>query len=185
MATPLHTRLTYDDLLLFPYDGKRHELLDGDHFMTPSPNTKHQRIVSRLNQAFSNYLDQHPIGQVFPAPYDVVLSPHDVCEPDLVFVASDRLAIITPANIQGAPSLVVEVLSDGTRKVDEKIKRARYEHFGIPEYWIVDPELEIVKVFRTSDRGYLKPDECSLDRDEALTCPLLPGFRLSLTTLFA
>ena len=68
-----------------------------------------------------------------------MLSPYDVCEPDVVFVALDRSSIITPANIQGVPTLVIEILSEGTRNLDEKIKRSRYEHFGIPEYWIVDP----------------------------------------------
>lgn len=180
----VQTRLTYDDLLLLPFDGNRHELLDGDHFMTPSPNTKHQRLVSRLNYAFVAYLDRHPVGQIFPAPYDVVLSPHDVCEPDLVFVAADRSAIVTAANIQGAPTLVIEILSEGTRKIDEVFKRARYERFGIPEYWIVDPELETVKIFHGSAQGYGRPEERSLERNEVLTSSLLPDFHLPLALLF-
>lgn len=122
----LSTRLTYEELALLPNDGKRHELLDGDHFMTPSPNTRHRRVLSRLHDALMSFLDRHPLGELFIAPSDVVMSPHDVCEPDLVFVSKDRSSIVTDSNIQGVPTLLVEVLSPGTRKLDEVYKRDRY-----------------------------------------------------------
>lgn len=178
------TKLTYEDFLLIPNDGRRHELLDGEHFMTPSPNTKHQRLVGKLFKAVSDFLTRHPLGEVFVAPYDVVLSPFDVCEPDLVFVANDRASIITPANIQGVPSLVIEILSEGTRKLDETYKRVQYERFSVPEYWIVDPDLERVKEYRIREARYDDPSELRLENNDELTSEVLPGFRLPLSNLF-
>ena len=181
-ASPV--KFTYEDYLLLPEDGNRHELLNGEHVMTPSPNTRHQRISRTLLTALSNFLSEHPLGEVFDAPYDVVMSDFDVCEPDLVVVAKDQASIITDANIQGAPALVVEILSEGTRKRDEKIKRGLYERYGVREYWIVDPELELVKVYRLQDNRYGMAQELTLDAKDSLTTPLLPGFSLPLATVF-
>ena len=91
----------------------------------------------------------------FSAPLDVVLSHYDVVEPDLLFVAGDQTAIMTEKNIQGPPALVVEVLSKGTRKRDAQIKRRLFERTGVREYWLVDPELDTVQVFRPSTEGKL------------------------------
>lgn len=184
MAAHTHTKLTYEDYLLIPNDGKRHELIDGAHFMTPSPVPRHQRLVRRLLTAIDTYLEDSRLGEVFDAPLDVVLSPYDVCEPDLVYVSNEQRSIVTETNIQGVPSLVVEVLSEGTRRLDETYKRVRYEQAGVKEYWIVDPEAELVKVLRLSDKGYGPPIELRLERRDELTTPLLPSFRLPLTKIF-
>ena len=177
-------KFTYEDYLLFPDNGKRHEIIDGDHYVTPSPSTRHQRISRKLLVAFAKFLELHKIGEVFDAPCDVVLSDLDVVEPDLLFVSSARASIITEKNIQGAPDLVVEILSDGTRKTDEIIKRKLYERHGIPEYWIVDPELETVKVYRLTGQGYTRVAELSREANDTLATPLLPGFQLNLSEVF-
>jgi len=152
MPTPTaraDTRLTYDDFVLFPDDGKRHEIIDGEHYLTPTPNVRHQRLVMRLSVKISNYLAEHPgVGEVFGSPLDVVLSLYDVVEPDLLFVAGDQSAILTEKNVQGPPALVVEVLSKSSRKRDAQIKRRLFERTGVREYWLVDPELDTVRVFR-------------------------------------
>jgi Uma2 family endonuclease len=177
-------KLTYEDFLLFPDDGKRHELIDGDHFVTPSPNTKHQRTMRKLLTALDTFVARHRLGEVFAAPYDVILSDVDVVEPDLLFVSSGRAAIITEKNIRGAPDLVVEILSESTRKTDEMVKRKRYEQFGIMEYWIVDPELESVKVYRMTDKGFVRTAEWTKEANDTLTTPLLPDLRILLTDIF-
>jgi len=100
-------KLTYDDFLLFPDDGKRHELIDGEHFVTPSPNTKHQRVSRKLLVLIDNWLREHPIGEVFDAPFDVVFSQFDVVEPDLLFISKERASVLTDANVQGAPDLLL------------------------------------------------------------------------------
>jgi Uma2 family endonuclease len=183
-SQPRPVKYTVEDYFLFPDDGKRHELIDGDHFVTPSPNTKHQRIIRKLLTALDTFVTRHRLGEVFAAPYDVILSEVDVVEPDLLFVAASRSAIITQKNIQGAPDLVVEILSEGTRKTDEIIKRKRYEQFGIKDYWIVDPELETIKVYRMTEKGYVRVAELSKEANDSLTTPLLPNLHLPLAEIF-
>lgn len=185
MATQAgHLKLTYEDYRLIPDDGKRHELIDGEHCMSPSPNIKHQRISGRLFAALYNFLQQHPLGEVFDAPCDVVLSDFDVVQPDLIFVAHAQRSIITDANIRGVPALLVEILSEGNRKLDETIKRQRYEHYGIPEYWIIDPALDQVKIYRLTEGRYGQASVLSLEANDLITTPLLPSLNLPLAMLF-
>jgi Uma2 family endonuclease len=180
------TRFTYEDFLLLPDDGKRHEIIDGEHYVTPSPNTRHQRLVGRLYFAIESSRRALPgAGQIFVAPFDVILSNWDIVEPDLVFIAGDQGDILTDKNVQGAPALVVEVLSRGTRKRDEQIKRRLFERTGVREYWLVDPELDLVKVFRrTAEGAFPRVAELSRENGDALTTPLLAGFELRLEELF-
>src|SRR5687768_15148820 len=149
LPNPRGVKLTYDDFVLFPDDGKRHELIDGEHYVTPSPNTKHQKVSGNLFLLIGTWLEQHPIGQLFFAPFDVVFSQFDVVEPDLLYMSNERsVEVLTQANVQGAPELVVEIGSKGTRKRDETIKRRLYERSGVSEYWVVDPEIDVVRVYR-------------------------------------
>jgi len=180
------TRLTYDDFLLFPDDGRRHELIDGEHYVTPSPNTRHQRLVGRLYAAFVLYLRDHPdAGEAFVAPFDVVFSHHDVVEPDLLFIAADQSETLTDKHVRGAPAIVIEVLSQGTRKVDEQTKRQLFERGGVREYWLVDPEQDVVKVYRSTAEGaFSRVAELSAEQGEMLTTPQLPGFEVTLLELF-
>ena len=148
MPTTSHDgRLTYDDFLLFPDDGLRHEIVDGAHYVTPSPNQRHQELVARLHLSLGVFLEDRPDkGRLFLSPFDVVFSFHDVVEPDLVFVAPDQLEILTAKNIQGTPALVIEILSPSTRKRDREVKRRLYERAGVREYWLVDPDPNAVTV---------------------------------------
>jgi Uma2 family endonuclease len=177
-------KFTYEDYLLFPDDGRRHELIDGEHFMTPSPSTRHQRISRNLLTLLHNYLRQAKAGEAFDAPTDVLLSDMDVVQPDLLFISSHRSSIITERCIHGAPDLVVEIVSETTRKTDEVIKRKLYERYGVQEYWIVDPELEIIKVFRMTEQGYVRSAELSNEAKDALTTPLLPDLQIPLREIF-
>jgi Uma2 family endonuclease len=179
-----HLKWTYEDFLLFPDDGKRHELIDGEHIMSPSPFTKHQRVSFNLSGILFGFLKQHPLGKVFTAPMDVVLSDFDVVEPDLFFIASEHASIITEKHIMGVPDLVVEILSSGSRKTDEIIKRRLYEQYGVKEYWIVDPELESVKVYRKQDSRFVLVAELSIESGDALTTPLLPELMIPLSEIF-
>jgi Uma2 family endonuclease len=181
---PRSTKLTYEDYLLFPDDGKRHELIQGDHCMTPAPSTKHQRISRNLVTALWTFVRQRRLGEVFDAPCDVIFSDEDVVQPDVLFVSPAKAGIVTEDNLKGAPDLVVEILSNATRKKDEVTKRKLYERFGVNEYWIVDPELQSVKVFRLSDHRYVRTAELSAEAHDTLTTPLLPDFRLPLIELF-
>lgn len=177
-------KFTYEDYLLFPNDGRRHELIDGEHYMTPAPSTRHQRISMRLSAALSNHLRTPHLGQVYAAPCDVVLSDLDVVQPDLLFVSHAKASRVTAQNVQGPPDLIVEILSEATRKTDEVIKRKLYERFGVPEYWILDPELETAKVYRLTEHGYTRVAELSRESADTLTTPLLPGLTIPLVELF-
>ena len=185
-AAPADTRFTYDDFVLLPDDGKRHEIIDGEHYVTPSPNVRHQRLVRRLLLEIELYLKTNPrAGEVFPAPLDVVLSHFDVVEPDLLFVAGDQTDILTEKNVQGAPALVIEVLSKSTRKRDAQTKRRLFERSGVREYWLVDPELDAVQVFRPTLEGRLaRVVELTAEDGDVLTTPLLPGCQIDVRELF-
>lgn len=188
MATAAATeriRLTYADYELFPADGRRHEILDGEHFMTPSPNTRHQRAVRTLGFRLYAHAEENGLGEVFLAPFDVVLSDNDVVQPDILFLSSENASILDEVNVKGAPDLVVEVLSPSNRRLDEIVKRKAYEDFGVQEYWIADPELETVKVYCRQGAGFGAPTELAAERGETLTTPLLPGFELPLQTVFS
>ena len=178
-------KLTYEDYLHFPDDGKRHEIIDGEHFVSAAPSTRHQRIVVRLTGYLLEAIRQGDRGELLLAPIDVVLSDADVVQPDLLFVAADQLEKITEPNVQGAPDLIVEVLSPSTRKTDEATKRKRYEVFGVREYWVVDPELDTVKVYRLDSKGFERAAELSAEAADRLTTPLLPGLTIPLAAIFA
>jgi Uma2 family endonuclease len=178
-------KLTYEDFLLFPDDGKRHELIDGEHYVTPSPNTKHQLVLGNLHLLIASWLQGHAVGRVFFAPYDVVFSNVDVVEPDLLYFSNERAAsVITPAHARGAPELVVEVESPSTRQRDETIKRRLYERFGVSEYWVVDPELDVVRIYRRAGDAFGRAIELTREAGDVLTTPLLPGLDMPLERIF-
>lgn len=176
-------KLTYDDLELLPDDGRRHEIIDGDHFVTPSPMLRHQDVAGRIYFHLRAYLSGHPLGWVYIAPTDVVLSPTDVVVPDLLFVSRERRSILTPKNVQGAPDLVLEVLSGGTRRTDEVIKRKLYERFGVAEYWVADPVVDRLRVYLRGD-GFARAVELSAEAGDSLTTALLPGLSIPLAEIF-
>jgi Uma2 family endonuclease len=178
-------KLTYDDFVHFPDDGKRHELIDGEHYVTPSPNTKHQQVSGRLYLLIGTWLETNPTGQLFYAPYDVVISRFDIVEPDLLYFSNDRAATaITVLHATSAPDLVVEIGSPGTRKRDETIKRRLYERSGVLEYWVVDPEIDLIRVYRRTNDTFDRPIELSREAGEVLSTALLPGLQIPLAKVF-
>ena len=178
-------KLTYDDFVQFPDDGQRHELIDGEHYVTPSPNRKHQRVSGNIHLLIGAWLEERPIGQLFYAPFDVVFSRFDVVEPDLLYLSNERAAtVLTAANVQGTPELVIEIGSPGTRKRDETIKRRLYERAGVSEYWVVDPELDVVRVYQREGETFARPVELSAEGGDVLTTTLLSGLELPLARIF-
>jgi len=178
-------KLTYDDFVLFPDDGKRHELIDGEHFVTPSPNLGHQRVVGALHAAIYVWLQSNPIGEIFVAPFDVLLSNVDVVEPDLLYISNERKQVIlTPKHVTGAPELVIEVASPSTRARDETVKRRLFERQGVLEYWVVDPDLQTVRIYLLQDGTFGRPIELAREREDVLSTRFLPGLELALTRIF-
>ena len=141
-------KFTCDDYYTAPAD-KRYELLDGDLIMVPAPNVKHQMILLRLAHKLGQFILDHQLGQLLPAPCDVVLSDNDVVQPDLLFVSRERGHLLSGGdNVQGAPDLVIEILSPATADRDRGYKRKLYGRHGVTEYWLVDPIGESISIHR-------------------------------------
>jgi Uma2 family endonuclease len=183
MKSGAPSKLTYDDFVGFPDDGKRHELIDGVHYVTPSPWTRHQQLVVELLCSLYPYLRDERRGEALSY-VDVVLSNHDIVCPDVLVILAEQADIVTPLNLRGAPAIIVEIMSDVTRERDETLKRALYERAGVREYWTVDPDEDVVVVhrFEASD-----PETVTLRRGSAqlLTSPLLPGWARPVDDLLA
>ena len=178
-------KLTYDDFVLFPDDGQRHELIDGEHHVTPSPNKTHQQILGDLHGPLWAFLQAHPIGRVFLGPFDVVFSHYDVVEPDLLYMSNETAGrVLTLHHVRGTPDLVVEIGSPGTRKRDETIKRTLCERSGVVEYWFIDPDGGVVRIYRNEGGKFQPALQLSLESGDMLTSRLLPGFELALARLF-
>ncbi len=176
-----NVRFTYQDYLLLPED-KRYEILDGELYVVAAPNTRHQRVSKRLELALIQHIEKQGFGEVFDAPYDVILSEENVVQPDLLYVRRERSSIVGEANLQGAPDLIVEILSPGTRGKDLEIKRKIYARFGVQEYWVVDPDVCTVEVLVWSDLGYVSAG--IYKETDRLRSPLLPKLRLPLSGIF-
>jgi Uma2 family endonuclease len=145
---------TYAEFSRLPEDGNRYEVIAGDLYVTPSPRPRHQWVVGNLDFALQAYVRSHDLGRVYIGPIDVLFAEGDYLAPDLVFIRKDRLDIVSERGLEAAPDLVVEVLSPSTAGRDRILKRDRYLHFGVPEYWAVDPNAAEVLVFRsTSSRS--------------------------------
>jgi len=151
--------------------------------MIPAPTTTHQSIVMRLGAAFFNFLRLHPLGEVFPAPIDVVApGMADPVQPDLVFVASERMEIVTERAIEGVPDLVVEVLSPSNWIYDRRLKFVLYAEIGVQEYWIVDPEERTVEVFSLQEGNYELQTQVA--PGATLRSEFLPGFEMAVDDIF-
>ena len=174
-------KFTYRDYLLLP-EGDRRELIEGDFFITPVPNIRHQAISRNLGLRLWELVRSHGLGQVFLAPTDVVLSPESVVQPDILFVSNERRGIITEANVSGAPDLVVEILSPSTAERDRELKRTLYARYGVREYWIVDPEDSSVEVMALEEAGFVSARRYTSGQVES---PLLPGLAIPLGEIFA
>ena len=145
------SRFTYEDYKSLP-DDKRYELLEGELVMVPSPRELHQRIARNLGFILWELLRGR--GEVYLAPFDVVLAEDTVVQPDIIFIAEERADIITADNVRGAPDLIIEILSENTAERDRIAKRLIYAKYGVKEYWLVDPQLKNVEVLQLKEQGY-------------------------------
>jgi Uma2 family endonuclease len=174
--------LTYDDLLQMPADGNRNEIIGGELIVSPAPAWIHQRCSYLLTRLIGDYVDREQLGQVYFAPNDVRLSPHDVVEPDLLFIREDRLDIYRGLTaVQGPPDLVVEIISPSSQETDPGRKFDLYAASGIPEYWLVDPAVRRFQIFVLRDDRY----EAVVEDDGRLHSEAIPGLVVEPATLFA
>lgn len=172
--------LVYEDLEKFPDDNFRREILRGELSVSPTPERRHQQVVGEIFAQLRDYA-RRTGGKAYVAPLAVVLSAQNVLEPDVIFVAVDRLDTLGKKAILGVPSLVIEVLSPSTQGVDRVEKRTVYAHFGVPEYWIADPEGNTIERCSEPAGKQYRTIE-TFDRD--MPAATLTGFVLSFDEVF-
>ena len=183
MVNP-NVRLTYQDYVNLPEsDDKRYELIDGELYLVPSPTPAHQTSLQNLFKKLDDFVQSGRLGRVFVAPLDVVLSNEDVLQPDILYISSRRENIITEINIQGAPDLVVEILSPGTADRDRTIKRARYFVHGVQEYWMVDPQAKTIEVLTAGQDDFETVGVYA--EGTSLASPTLEGLVIQLQGIFS
>ena len=175
-------KFTYEDYLKTP-DDQRCELIEGELNMTPSPIPNHQRISRKIALLLENFITTKNMGEIFYAPLDVYLDEENVFEPDILFISKERAHIIGEKNIQGAPELVIEILSENNAYQDLVKKKKIYARFGVKEYWIVDPLEKTVEIFTLKDKGFQLYR--SFPESQTLESPLLAGLSIKLSEVFA
>ncbi len=180
MSLTTHS-LTYDDLARMPDDGNRYEIIGGVLCVSPSPTEVHQALSFRLTLLVGNFVTAERLGKVYAAPFDARLSEQDVVQPDLIFVSRSRLSIISPTCIEGAPDLLVEILSPSTAHRDRTQKARLYAGAGVPEYWLVDPEARTVTVLALHRGAYAQREL----RGDMIRSEILPGLEIDQRALFA
>jgi Uma2 family endonuclease len=175
--------LTHEDLVSLPDDGNRYEIINGELIVTPAPLVRHQRVVVNLAVLLRLFLTQHNIGEVLVAPFDVVLGPNDVVQPDLLVIGSEQGRLKDSQNaFEGSPRLVVEILSPSSQRTDLVRKMALYARTGVPEYWMVDPERHEIAINVLAGGVYVPVAQ---DEFGAMASRVLPGLRLDPTEVFA
>jgi Uma2 family endonuclease len=182
MSVPAALKFTYEDYALLPED-RRYEVIDGEPFLTPAPTTIHQVVKGRLKRLLDDIVDADNLGIVLDAPFDVVLSRYDVVQPDILFISAQRRTILGEKCAEGAPDLVIEVLSPSTETRDRVAKAKRYAAFGVREMWLVDPAAKTIEVLLNSEEGFRRQalyDETGIVRSVVLPdleFPAGPVFR--------
>ena len=174
--------LTYKDYEALPADGRRYELHEGELSVTPAPSPQHQRILGNLNEVVRQHVKARGLGEVFFAPIDCILGETTVVQPDLVYLDTSRLPIVSGRGIEGPPTLVVEILSPTTTLIDRSTKRQLYARYGVPYYWIVDPEARTVEAYVLSEEGYQLATRAA--GPEAVSLPPLPDLALVPASLW-
>ncbi len=174
-------KYTYEDYLKTPED-ERYELIEGELIMSPSPIPKHQRISRKIEFILEKYVTENDIGEVFYAPCDVYLDEENVVQPDILFISKERLGIIGEKNIQGAPDLVIEIISENTAYRDLVQKKKLYAKFGVKEYWIVVPGEESIEVYILKDNTYILYKTYS--KDDTLESLYLKDLKIGLKGIF-
>ena len=146
--------LTYKDYEALPADGRRYEIHDGELSITRKPSPHHQRISGNLTTILWQHVKTHQLGQVYFAPIDCILSDITIVQPDLLYIDMTRLSLISDRGIEGAPTLAVEITSPPTTIIDRSTKPLLYAKYGVPYYWIVDPEARTIEVHVLSEGRY-------------------------------
>jgi Uma2 family endonuclease len=172
---PPQGQWTYEDYRQLPDDGYRYEVIDGVLLMSPPPTPRHQRACGKLAFAFRMFVREEQRGEIYESPIEVILPGIATpVQPDILFISTERLGIVGQTRIEGAPDLVVEVLSPGNWLTDRREKFRAYEAAGVQEYWIVDPDRRTIEVYVLREGNYALAGQCG--PGEVAQSELLKGF---------
>jgi Uma2 family endonuclease len=182
MTAAIRSKMTYQDLLDLPEDGKRREIIGGVLFVAASPSVKHQRVLLRIYRDFFEALEVSGWGEIFLAPLDVIFSNFDVVEPDLLVVRTDRRDALTSTHVTIVPDIVLEVISPFSRRHDEVTKLALFAAYGVPEFWLADSIKRSLRGLTLPDGAYV---EIPPEADGRIRSVVAPDLVLDPTRLFA
>jgi Uma2 family endonuclease len=180
MPIPEKLKLNYDDYLNLPDDGRRHEIVDGEHYMTPAPQTLHQIVSRNIERILLDYVEDNDMGQILDAPIDVVLSETTVVQPDILFIGKKRERIIKRNFIEGPPDLIIEILSPGSESLDRHTKMKHYAIFGVREYWLIDYESRVLEQYVLKGRFFERKGVFS----QGFSPALFPNLTIQLSQVF-
>jgi len=182
MQTEINNSLyTYDDYLKLD-DANQYELIGGKLILVPAPRTIHQKVTRKLIQIIGTFIDRNDLGELYGAPIDVLLTNTDKPQPDILFISKKRIDIITEKNIQGAPDLIIEILSPSTSSRDKVEKSRLYYNHGVKEYWIVDPDIKVIEVLSPGKEYWNIAGAYGMD--DIVASPLLAGLEIPLKDIF-
>jgi Uma2 family endonuclease len=183
MATqPRRIVLTYEDYAALPDDRNRYELFEGELQVSPSPGARHQRVVLGLGALLRQHVRARRLGEVFVAPFDVLLSNITVVQPDVLYVSADRLTLVEEAFVRGAPDLVVEVISPTSGRADRGVKQQLYARHGASNYWQIDPDQRQATAFSLREGEY--EQVAAAGGDERFSAPPFADLAIDLAELW-
>lgn len=178
---PAKDTYTAEDYLKLP-QGAPYQLIGGKLIMNPSPIPYHQEISRKLSQKIGSFIEENNLGTLYYAPLDVILGEQEAYQPDIIFISNDNANIIGEKNIQGAPDMVIEILSPETAYYDLREKFRVFEERGVKEYWIVDPGLKKIEIYENQDKKFKIYSEA--EGEGVVSSKLLDGLSISLIEIF-
>ncbi|MDA0814322.1 MAG: Uma2 family endonuclease [Verrucomicrobia bacterium] len=182
MPTTLTALVTVEDYKVLPETGPRYQLVEGDLYMSPAPNRYHQDISRNIEFMILKWIETGGGGRIYYAPFDVYLDEVNVFQPDLVYISAENSGILTDIGAEGAPDLVVEILSPGTRRIDLGPKKKVFARHGVKELWIVDPEPRTIDRFVLEGEAFATAEQFS--EADSFSSVILPGLTIVGTKVF-
>lgn len=179
---PPQGQWTYEDYLRLPDNGFRYEVIEGEIYMSPAPRPNHQKVLGALHGFLWSYLQNKPIGELFFAPIDVILGELGTpVQPDLLYLRSERVHLVTEKLIDGSPDMVVEIISPTSETYDRHTKFKLYAQAGILEYWLIDPLNCQVEIFVLRGKAYIPLGP--FQDDDSIRSELFPDLGLTVAMI--
>ncbi|GIK58997.1 MAG: Uma2 family endonuclease [Chloroflexi bacterium] len=182
---PEQGQWTYEDYLRLPDDGRRYELIEGVLYMANAPFYDHQFAVLKIASKLEQFIESQQSGVVIAAPFEVHLPGiAKPVQPDILFIRTERQPASGTQIFEGAPDLIVEVLSPGSLRLDQYVKFGAYERAGVREYWIADPKARVITIYYLPENSPEYILSGQFTTNETLQSKLLPGLAFVAGTVF-